>query len=632
MNLFSMSLNNLKKNFKNCWAFFLSTTFSVFVLYLFMSIRCNSDVKDQLGSMRSFIYLFLIASYLTAFFSAFFIWYANSFFIKSRKKEFATLMLLGMSKKQTARFNFIENFIIMFSAFCTGIILGLIFNKFFIMLLYAMIRATGNVQFQISIPALKYCFIVFTIVFILISIHSSVLIKKNELIDLLNASKQPEKSLKVSAFTIAISILSIAFLGYGYYLAVDRLVENIILGPVVVLLVIIGTVLLFTGLTSLLLYYSKRNEKRLFKGTRLISTSQLCYRYKGNVGTLSVIAVTTTIALCAMISCFGTFDKAEENSRYMRPYSVEYHTNSITDKSVQDTLKNHKEISVKYKDDIEFLQVKTKSIFHGQDDFLVLNESEFDKINSHEKVDRKANLKSEKDCYFFQIANFVPDKSVVGQDVKLSQGSKEYNLKIIDTDNKPFIALDHSKATFIVKDSVYNEMKNSIDKDSILKITGYGIKNDIFQKKLVSDLRNKIHDKENLLTFREHYMEGLQLVGMMAFIGIFIGLLFITATGSIIYFRISMEAQEDKNKFIILRKIGVSKSEIRKAISKELIVLFGLPFLVAAISTAVASIPLSKMMAFHIYKELVIIVLVYAVLYSIYYLITLNSYVKTVSE
>jgi len=629
MILISMAVNNIKKNFKNYWAFFLSSTFSVFVLYLFISIINNKDVKNQLGDMKSMTILFVVGSYMIGGFAIFFIWYSSSFLIKSRKKEFATYMLLGMSQKQTVRLNFIENLITIVGAFCTGIALGLIFNKFFIMLLYVMMRVTGDVSFQISFKALTLCSIVFGVMFIIISIHSAMLIYRNNLIDLFNSSKKAEKGLKVSFLTVIISLLSIVFLGYGYYMAVRKLAANIIVGPIVVLLVVIGTILLFTSFTSLVIYINKKNEKSLFKGTKLISTSQLYYRYKGNVGTLSVIAVTTTVALCALITCFGLFDKAEENSRYMRPFSIEYTNGSTnTDKIFEDTLKNHNEISVNYKDTIEFLQVKSPSIRFGYDTFLVLNESEFNKVDSHQKSDRKINLKKDTDCYFFQMSNFVADKSVIGQNIKLIGGDKEYNLKIADTDMKFFVAMDDSKPTFIVKDRVYSQLKRTISKANTYKITGYTLKNDFIAKDFIKDLKVKIPSENKLLTFYEHFTDGLKLMGMMAFIGLFIGLLFLTATGSIIYFKMSMEAQEDKDKFITLRKIGVSKAEIKRAVSKELMFLFGVPFIVATVNTFVASIPLGKMMAINITKEFIIIILVYAVLYGIYYLITLRTYIK----
>ncbi|MBW9147051.1 ABC transporter permease [Clostridium sp. CM027] len=633
MTLISMAVNNIRKNFKNYWTFFLSSTFSVFALYLFMSIVNNADVKVQLGEMKSCMSIFIIAAYMIAAFSAFFIWYSNSFLIKSRKKEFATYMLLGMSKKQVVTLNIIENLITIFGAFCSGICLGLIFNKFFIMLLYVMIRVTGDVPFQISLEALKFCSIVFGAMFIIISIHGSKLIYRDNLIDLFNSSKKAEKGLKVSFLTLIISILSLVFLGYGYYMAIRKVAADIRLAPLIILLVVIGTILFFTSFTSLIIYISKKNEKSLFKGTKLIYISQLYYRYKGNVGTLSVIAVTTTVALCAMIFCFGLLNQVEENSRNMRPFSIEYEngTNN-TDKIFEDTIKNHKKVSVVYKDNMEFLKVKTKDYLLGSHEFLVLNESKFNEINSHEKSDIKINLKNDRDCYFFQIAMAVTNKSVIGKEVKLMGGGSDYNLKITDTDMKYFMALDDSKPTFVVKDSVYSQIKNTISKENTYKVTGYILNNDFFSENFIKDLKSKIPSENKLLTFYEHFTDGITLAGMMAFSGLFIGLVFLTATGSIIYFKMSMEAEEDKNKFIILKNIGASKAEITKAISKELMILFGVPFVMATINSFAASIPIGKMVTINITKEFIIIILVYAVLYSIYYLITLKSYIKIISR
>lgn len=136
MTLFNIALNNIKNNFKNYWTFFLSSTFSVFVLYLFISIVNNNSIKSEFEGKQMLTLLFIVASYITAIFSSYFVWYSNSFLIKSRNKEFALYMILGMSKMQTFVLSFIENFITTVGAFFLGITLGLIFNKFF---LYALI-------------------------------------------------------------------------------------------------------------------------------------------------------------------------------------------------------------------------------------------------------------------------------------------------------------------------------------------------------------------------------------------------------------------------------------------------------------------------------------------------------------
>lgn len=633
MTLFSISANNIKKNFKNYWAYFLSSSFSVFIIYLFMSILYSKNIQQQLGDMKKFITLFYVGAVMIIFFSAFFMWYSNSFFIKCRKKEFATYMFLGMSKNQLARLNFLENIIIMLLSLITGIILGLIFTKFFIMLLFFIIKTPASVPFQFNIKALKISLIVFLIIFLIITLHGSILIRRSELIDLFNASKKVEKALKVSFLTSIFAVLSIVFIAYGYYIAVKQLGNNITKFPLVVALIVIGTILFFTCTTSMIIYINKRNEKNLFSGTKIISTAQLYYRYRGNVGTLSIIAISTTIALCALVTCIGSYSRAEENSRYMRPLSVEYFNVNDANENFQKVLRNHSEISVKSKDNIELLKLNlTDPLAKVEENFYIISQSKFNKINHDENIDRKVNLKNDDDCYFIQIQSFATNEKALNKKIAVKIGKVNYKLNVAGTDIKPFIALDHFSETLVVKDAVYNDIKQNTDKTNIVNITGYILKNDFKAEKFVSDLQKNMTKESNVLTFYEHYKDGLKLLGMMAFIGLFIGLLFITATGSIIYFKLTMDAREDKSKFITLSKIGVSRDEIRTAVSKELLILFGAPFLVAAINTYPATIALGKMLALKLMNIYIIILIIYAAIYCIYYFATLKTYMKIVRE
>ncbi|WP_138206034.1 FtsX-like permease family protein [Haloimpatiens lingqiaonensis] len=631
MKIFSMAIRNIRSNFKNYWAYFLSSSFSVFIVYLFMSILYSKNIQDNLGGVKNFITLFNVGATMIALFSAFFIWYSNSFFIKSRKKEFATYMLLGMSKKQVSRLNFLENILIMLASLITGVVLGLVFTKFFIMLLFFIIKVSADVPFQWNLRALKISVLIFLGIFAVITLHGAFVVRKSNLIDLFNASKKVEKGLKVSFVTIILSILAMICMGSGYYIAIKKLPTDITKSPVVVILVVVGIILFFTSTTSLIIHMNKKNERKLFKGTKLISVSQLYYRYRGNAGTLSTIAITTTVALCALVTCVGSYTKCEQNSRYMRPLSVEYFNVDKAQSTFDGILKNHNEISVKHKDSIEFLNIveidKSSEIARG---FYVINESEFDKLSEHQGIERKANLKSDSDCYFIQINNFVENEVSTNEKISLKVGKKDYKMTVVGSDGKPFISLDHFNKTVVVTDNVYNEMKSSVNKRSIINMTGYTFEDDFSSGKFVADLAKNMSKDSGLRTFYDHYSDGLKLLGMMAFIGLFIGILFIMATGSIIYFKMTMEAREDKSKYKTLRNIGVSKKEIKKAISKELLVLFGAPLVVAIISTYPATYALEKMLLLDLMKSYAVIALVYAAIYCLYYFATLNSYVKTV--
>jgi putative ABC transport system permease protein len=395
----------------------------------------------------------------------------------------------------------------------------------------------------------------------------------------------------------------------------------------------VGSILFFTSAASFIIYINKKNEKKLFHGTKLISSAQLYYRYKGNTGTLSIIAISTTIALCALVTCIGSYTRAEENSRYMRPMSVEYFNKDNADNIFDNVLKTNKDIAIKSKDSFNMINVNVRDpLAKCQDSFYIINESAFDQINKHENVNRKANLNNSSDCYFIQIQNFVADKKAINEHAKVDIGGKTYDLKITGTDVKPFIALDHFKRTLVVKDNIYNEMKQHVNSTNIINMTGIMLKNDFIADDFSPALGKAMPSSASTLTFYSHYHDGLRLLGMMAFIGLFIGILFIMATGSIIYLKMTMEANEDKNKFIMLRKVGVSKKEIKTAISKELMLLFGAPFVLAIANSYPAAKALEKMLDLELIKSFCFIVAAYAAIYCIYYFVTLRSYMKTVSD
>lgn len=625
--LFKMAVDNLRRNFRNYWAYFFSSAFSAFVLYLFLSVTFNNVIAGN-SMVMAFKAIFIIGTFLTACFTAFFIWYSNSFFIKSRKKEFATYMLLGMSQKQTARLNFVENLVILLLSFDLGIAAGLLLNKLLIMLLLSIMRIQAYVPFEISWSALKVCAGIFAGVFVLISIHSASLIKKNTLINLMNASKKAEQSLKVSALTYVIGAASLVLIGSGYYLSVKWGTSPALWFPIVGL-VCAGTVLLFTYLATLFIHFSKKDRARLYNGTRLITSSQLSYRYKGNIGVLSTIAITTSVALCALLACCGLFGKTADNSRGMRPYSAEYVKSKEADAAFSEILKAHDEIRVKFETTVALLPVTTAGT---EKTLYLLSESNYKEICTGLESNGIADLKEDSDCVSIKRNSISLLASNNAENtVAINTGSGSTTFNITDRVLADFISLDKFTNTLVVRNRVYEQIKNSIGSSEYL-VAGYLFTNETLSQSFIDDLRDKLPEGSKPLTYYSHYMDKLKLMGVMLFAGVFIGLLFISATGSILYFRMSTEAIEDRDKYTTLLKIGVSSKELRKAIAKEVGIVFAAPFAVAIFNSFAALFPLEKFANLNLKDVYAIIILSYALLYGFYYWLTVNKYNRTVNR
>lgn len=630
--LAKLALGNIRRNFRTYWAYFFSAAFGVFVLYLFLSVVYGKATKSA-ASFQTTQVLFGIGAILTALFTAFFIWYSNSFFIKSRKKEFATYMLLGMSKKQTMGLSFLENLAILSLAYAVGIAAGILLNKLLIMVLFYIMREKAAVPFEINLAALRTCSFIYLGVFILIVIHSAILLNKTSLIALIHASKKAERGMKVSWLTWVVGALAVLFMGWGYYLAIVR-GSNIITWPVIVLFVCIGTALLFLGLATLFFHFMRKNEMRLYRGTKLVTVSQLMHRFRGNVGALTVIAITTSVALCAVMSCCGLYVKSVDNSHKMRPFSVEYvDTGNDAGAILNAALAAHPEVTEKSR--VAFTLLKAYEAGTQTNDrhpyYTVIGESNYNEIMRAQRR-REIRLDGEDRCHFIKYNNLGNTTKSMQNEAAILLGGNALTFRIQSRDSDLFCALDHVVSRMlVVKDAVYERILGAGGAEPV-NYVGMELSNDMQALAFTQDLDKRLPKDNKLLTFYRFYNENLSMFSVLMFVGVFIGLLFVVATGGILYFRMAMEASEDRERYVTLARIGMSAREMRAAIAKGLGIVFGVPFIVAALNTLVALSPLQIAVSLNMLDAYAVIVAVYASFYALYYLLTLNKYVKTVGE
>lgn len=625
--LTKLALGNIRRSFRNYWAYFLSSAFSVFVLYLFLSI-CFGKVTGATAGGATAV-LFGIGAFLTACFAAFFIWYSNSFFIKSRKKEFATYMLLGMSKRQTIRLSLLENVAILVMAYAAGIAAGILLNKLLIMLLLNIMQVQAVVPFEVSAMALLVSSIFFGCVIALVCVHSVWLLARGSLIELINAAKKAERAMKVSVWTWVIGVLAVGCLGLGYYLAV-ALGRNINYWVPIVALVCVGTALAFLGLATLYLHLSRRDEARLYRGANLVTVSQLMHRYRGNVGALSTIAITTSVALTAVLCCCGLFGKTLDSARALRPFSLEINAGQIGEDAVASVAGQHSEVRILSKTPIQAVRVKPVN-GDNKTAYQVLSQSGYNAIAQALGWQQRAQLGDDQTAMLVLNPSIGTDDKRVVESVELPAAGGATSLRVDGVSYQTYVSMDRFTRSLVVTDGMYKRIvaAEGAEKRSLV---GYMLDNDLLASGFIADLHAALPEGVRLYTFYENYRDGLKLYGVLMFVGVFVGLLFITATGSILYFRMSMEASEDREKFQTLIKLGIGHGQLKGAVAKELAIVFGAPLALAAVNSYMASVPLGKLVNVSMTDIFIVIVAVYTLVYGLYFLLTWNKYLKTVSR
>jgi putative ABC transport system permease protein len=598
------------------------------------------------GASVNFAAVFKAAAIVIAVFVTIFIWYSNSFFIRKRKKEVALYSLLGIRKKQIGRMLFYENIVMGLAALLAGILMGSLLSKLFIMLLIRLMGFSADIAFMIPLKAVKNTAAVFLVLFLITSIHGYRLIYRFKLIELFKAESQGERELKVSVLR---SILSFLLIGSGYLLYTKSPVALSVLSiPITLVLTVLGTFFLFSSLTLLIIKLSKKNKKRYFNGINMIGTSQLLYRIKGSARTLATIAVLSASTLTAMeLSASFYYDLTVSLERnYGFTYAYESYDHSL-DKKAEAIIAKYPENKIIASVEMEFAEVKglwpdlsnpSPKNKPSTASFNIISESKYNEIAELRGLKDIIKLKDSSEAVIFgQIINFTAEVYPEGKTVTISENNEKLPLKVAGFKTYSLINSGMMRYSVVVADEVYNKYHTSANTYRIMGyITGNKKDSEGLTKELAmlmqSQPSNKAGEAMAFSSYYTYYKDGTTYAGLIIFIGAFLGLLFLVATGSIIFFKQLSEANDDKNRYGILRKIGVTNREIKASISKQIFIVFALPLVIGIMHSLVASTLLSRLIKQNLTLPIILTVSAFTAIYMIYYFLTVNSYYNIVNS
>ncbi len=634
MNLLKLATKNIKHNFRHYLVYLISISFSVAIFNLFISVFMDEKVQKLISENQNYESVFQVSAIVVALFSVIFVWYSNSFFIKSRQKEIGLYSLLGVRQGKIGRMMFYETIVLGFIAIITGSITGITFSKFFSMLLLKILNLDTNIDFVFSIKPLLITIVVFLGIFIIASLHGYSLIYRYKLIDLFTAGRKSEK---VKRPNIIVALSSVIMIGYSYYLALSSSSEEFIKNSLVVMvLLIVGTILLFSSFFVYLVYQLQKNKNFYYKNLNVFSISQIVYRIKGNALTLAIVAISITMAIFTSTFTYLSYQNTLAMTYLRSPFSFVYRsTSEEIDGKVSEIIKEDKKH--KLINSFEVNALGGMMNLQDQDRYVhIIDETTANNIMEHHNKE-KIRIKDSKSIYYLEFLKNPSGNQYVDKSINLLVGDKGIeNLKIEGFyDNFRMINEGGALWNYVV---VSNEAYNSLytNEEGLLKeYRVFEVTNAINTKELTEKISNIVSEESNFDSFYLKYIEQFQSNGMMLFIGGFLAVLFLTAMGSILYFKQLMDANNDHQTYITLKKLGVSKTIIKKSLLKQMAFIFIAPLMVALVH----SFSLLKVM-----KELVEVegvsangytagvILTFVLLYLIYYLMTVQSFYKVVSQ
>ncbi|MED1401299.1 ABC transporter permease [Bacillus mycoides] len=647
MTLSSIALRNIQRNFKDYFVYFASMIFSIVIYFTFKALQYNSQMEKAAEGSKKISGAFQVSSVMLIIFVAVFIIYSNGFFTRKRKKEVGLYSLLGIRKKQIGKMLFYENMLMGLMSLIIGIAIGSVLSKLFLELLVSMMGLNLNVHFEVPMAAIVDTAIIFFVIILYTSLQGYRLIYRFKLIELFRAEREGETMPKGS---VIMAFISVFLIGSGYFLALMYMkavmyADFMVVALYILLATVAGTYLLFMFFTVFVLKRARNNKSAFYNGMNMVTTSQLLYRIKGNAKSLATIAILSAVTLTAVGTSVTMYYNTFTQSKVAAPYSYSYEKkDEALDKKVKEILAGEKSNHpVTYESEVEMIPVK--GTFKGERADQVLNthynvtnkyqlisQSSFNTFAKRldvEPVNLSANEAFVYDSLYIEKLDFGP--LYTGNKAVFPVGNESEELNIKGVNSRSLTNLN--ELFVIVPDQTYEQAKQVHETRTVKNIDVKGERN---SKELTAKLTSIMPagESEVLKPFNDFYtgfQMGIETTGLMMFIGLFLGLVFLLATGSIIYFKQLTEASADRDRYVVLHKIGVTKQEMKKAIAKQVSFIFAIPLIIGILHSLFALKGLSNILPFEIMIPLLISIGVYGVIYIGYYFLTVRSYYKIVS-
>lgn len=632
-----LAVTNLKNNKKSYIPYILASAFSVMMYFIMDNLYRNRSLVEK-GSPLAIMLSYAAAVILI--FSIIFLFYINSFLIKRRKKELGIYNILGMGKGHLGKMLFLESVITTVASIIGGILAGILLSKLVYLILLKILHMGGKIEYRISLASTGMTTILFGAIFILIFLYNLLQMKLSNPIELLRGGNTGEREPKTKWIMTIIGILCLAG---GYSIALITKEPMAALGKffIAVILVIIGTYALFMA-GSIAFLKMLRNKKSYYYKTRhFTAVSGMIYRMKQNAVGLANICILSTMVLVMVAMTVSLYGGLNDVIVTRFPYEAQITSSGINQKEegqIEEIIKN----MTKKNHTVTTSQIR----FHVGRFTTVYN-------NKTKQLDMMAagdySNSNAVDLVMIPLSDY---NQTEGKNVKLKYKVVDEldRLAIAKADTTSFIdgwyvvVKDSSIITSYLKDiyensNIYDELKEyygKIQYSYSFNLNGSRANRAKTEKSIQKQLQKKFANCsiESRELSRESFYE---LYGGFLFIGIFLGIIFLMATTLIIYYKQISEGYDDRERYQIMQKVGMSKKEVRHSIRSQVLLVFFLPLIMAVIHLAFAFKIITKLLSvlnltnislFFMYT--VGTVAVFAVIYAIIYSITAREYYKII--
>lgn len=656
-----LAITNIKNNRQFYFPYLLTGIITVAMFYIMCALESNPGIQSMPGAKDLGLILRLGIGVI-GIFAVIFLFYTNSFIIKRRKKELGIYNILGMEKRHIAKILSKEAFFTAIIAIGGGLVTGVLFHKLACMLLYRMIGFNGGITFSFSKKGVMITAILFAIVYLLTYIYDLFQVQLANPIELLQSGNKGEREPKTKA---VMAVLGVLCLGTGYFIAITTKnpIKALTLFFVAVILVIIGTYLLFTAGSIALLKILRRNKGYYYQTKHFTSVSGMIYRMKQNAVGLANICILSTMVLVAVSTTVSLYVGVEDimKERYPNEINISayYDTGAPAEDSIAPIVeKSVKESGRKIRHEEDYLELyfaaikdqgqysldkeKVKTAGDRVSGFVVLTREDCKK-----KYNEEIPELAENEVALFTIKKTDMDTLVLEnrsyhvKEIKQFQNTEDFETIADIMDEYYYVIVNDvqdMERLWQLQKEIYQENSSSISRQVRVDIDG-----DSEQKKeCFENIKTALGPEQAkariLIDSRQSNLdEFYQIYGGFLFLGLFLGILFLMITVLIIFYKQISEGYDDKERFSIMEKVGMSNDEVKATIRSQVRTVFFLPILMAAVHVGMAFPMIKRLLSLFGLSNTALFagcmagtILVFTLIYLLVFLKTSKTYYKIV--
>lgn len=655
-----LAATGLKNNRQTYLPYLLTCAGTVMMFYNMCALTFHTSTirNSNLSTLMS------IGMGVTAIFAVIFLFYTNSFVIKRRKKEFGLYNILGLEKKHIGITMLFESLYVYLGSMILGLGLGVLFNKLVTLILYRILDFDPNFSFEISSQSIVYTVVLFAGIAVLNLLFNLLQVRLANPIQLLRDNSAGEKEPKAKWISALAGALT---LGAGYWIAltIESPLDAFEMFFVAAILVIIGTYLLFTAGSIIFLKLMRKNKKYYYKPAHFTTISGMIYRMKQNAAGLASICILST-AVLVMISTTVSMFVGVDDLLYTRfPQEIDISATYLPETDFdRDALLAYVEGTVSEAGrQVENMEVSTSltistqrkgnAFVSGSDKdvssaihlLVILSKDDYYALSGeHVSVDEGeiyalGNVFESKEAKEWDSIDILGCSYQLAGMGGVSPEIGTYTAYLAEICYLVVDELDTAAPVVAAAKELYGESYDSFTCHIAFDTDGTQEEKMELAGQL-KEIRNLEFPGAEEITFSGRELSRssfFDTYGGLFFLGIFLGALFLMATVLIIYYKQIVEGYDDKERFSIMQKVGMSRQEVKQTVRAQVVIVFFIPLLAAVVHIAAALPILTKLLyLLNLQNELLFLVctictvLVFALIYAIVYSMTAKTYYKIV--